>query len=168
MGKKIKKKKITVDFLFSFPPPTIPENLTMIRRNRVKFLSLSFSWISCKYTSTADRWCSTYPLIRHTCNYIYNATKIITNSLNWNGRAGGMASVIYGSYIVYGKARRWSGVNQVHRSTWQMLWFFFFYYYYFLSVDDNLFYARMNSHIHAPSLRTPSLLLYTFYKYIYN
>lgn len=41
MGKNIKKKKVNVDFLFSFPPPTIPENLTMIKRNRVKFLSLS-------------------------------------------------------------------------------------------------------------------------------
>jgi len=40
-----------------------------------------------------------YPLIWYTRddNIIYNATKIITNSLNWNGRAGGMASVIYGS-----------------------------------------------------------------------
>lgn len=108
------QKNVTVDFLFSFPPPIIPENLTKMKRNRVKFLSLS--WISRKHTSTADRWCSTYPLIRHTRNdIIYNATKIITNSLNWNGRAGGMASVIYGSQ--YGRARRWSGVNRVHRST---------------------------------------------------
>ena len=62
-------------------------------------LSLSFSSISRKYTLTADRRCSTtYPLIRHTRDdIIYNATKIITNSLNWNGRTGGMASVIYGS-----------------------------------------------------------------------
>jgi len=45
MGKNIKKKKVIVDFLFSFSPPTIPENLTMIKRNRVKFFSLYFSWI---------------------------------------------------------------------------------------------------------------------------
>jgi len=64
---------------------------------------------------------------------MYNATKIITNSLNWNGRAGGMASVIYGSPCDR-VAVKWGQPSSPEYLTNASVFFFCF----FLSVDDNL------------------------------
>lgn len=78
---------------------------------------------------------------------IYNATKIITNSLNWNDRAGGMASVIYGSPC--GRAAvKWGQPSSPEYLTNASV----FFYYFFLSVDDNLLYTHSYSHTYTSSL----------------